>query len=209
MSYLENWVSQLVIIVLFAVILELLLPSGGYQKYVKLVVGLVLIVALMDPVIRLFHLDPQDLIRGIQIGQGSGQLETETNTQKKEIEKQQRAYIQKQVVVQMKNRVKEELNKRYGLQIEKMELSAKQDNPQEMSLKKVTIVLGKFEPSGHADKFPAIQPVQPVSINIGSKENSGSRRNAASRKTDKIRSLLAERWQIHKQIISIQFEGGD
>ncbi|MFT8317442.1 MAG: stage III sporulation protein AF [Sporolactobacillus sp.] len=209
MSYLENWVSQLVIIVLFAVILELLLPSGGYQKYVRLVVGLVLIVALMDPVIRLFHLDPQDLIRGIQIGQGSRQLETETNTQKKEIEKQQRAYIQKQVVVQMKNRVKEELNKRYGLQIEKMELSAKQDNPQEMSLKKVTIVLGKFESSGHADKFPAIQPVQPVSIHIGSKENSGSRTNAASRKTDKIRSLLAERWQIHKQIISIQFEGGD
>ncbi|WP_353947936.1 stage III sporulation protein AF [Sporolactobacillus sp. Y61] len=58
MSYLSGWISQLVLIVLFAVILEILLPSGGFQKYVKLVVGLVLIVVLLDPVMKLFQIDP-------------------------------------------------------------------------------------------------------------------------------------------------------
>ncbi|WP_010631977.1 stage III sporulation protein AF [Sporolactobacillus vineae] len=83
MAYLENWIAQLVLILLFAVILELLLPSGDFQKYVRFVISLVLIVVLLNPMIQLFHLNPETLIQGFRTDQGSSQLNQASNQKKK------------------------------------------------------------------------------------------------------------------------------
>ncbi|WP_100488244.1 stage III sporulation protein AF [Sporolactobacillus pectinivorans] len=210
MGYLEGWVSQLVLIVLFAVILELLLPTGGFQKYVKLVIGLVLIVALLDPVIKLFHLDPGEIISGLRTGQGSSQVMSQTNQQKTEIEKAQSAYIQEEVAVQLKNSVKEELNGRYGLQIKHMGLSVQQVQPQDMSLKSITVIVAKSgDKTGAQDSnFSSVKPVKDVSINV---ESQAPPNNAGmtSAEAGKIRSFLAERWGVDKKIISLRMEGGD
>lgn len=218
MGYLEGWVSQLVLIVLFAVILELLLPTGGFQKYVKFVIGLVLIVALLDPVIKLFHLDPGEIISGLRTGQGSSQVMSQTNQQKTEIEKAQSAYIQEEVAVQLKNSVKEELNGRYGLQIERMGLSVQQVQPQDMSLKSITVIVAKSgdktgaqaggQAGAQGSNFSSVKPVKDVSINV---ESQAPPNNAGmtSAEADKIRSFLAERWGVDKKIISLRMEGGD
>lgn len=210
MGYLEGWVSQLVMIVLFAVILELLLPAGGFQKYVKLVLGLVLIVALMDPVIKLFHMDPGQIIGGIPTQNGSSQLTLETNQQKKEIEQAQAAYIHEEVAVQMKNRVKEELNGRYGLEITNLVLSANQGNTQNVSLKSITVVAAKSKKNGGTggNSLSAVRPVDEVSINIGDQVRQ-NKTGSTSAEADKIRSFLAEQWGVDEKIISLRIEGGD
>ncbi|CAM3242609.1 stage III sporulation protein AF [Sporolactobacillus spathodeae] len=207
MSYIESWVSQLVVLVLFAVILELLLPSGGFQKYVKLVIGLVLIVALLGPVIKLFHMDPRAIINGVPFNKGGIALQNQTNQEKIEIEKQQHAYIQEQVAVQMKNKVKEALAKRYGLQIEQMNLTAKQDNSQDVKLQKVMLILSETDNSSDRT-VTKIQPIQPVSISVGTHNDSDTKKDDQSGQTEQIRSFLAGQWQVNKQIIAIQIEGG-
>lgn len=209
MSYLVHWVSEIVLIVLFAVILELLVPTGVFQKYIKFVIGLVLIVALMDPVIRLLQVDPDSLLKGIITDQNNTSIKSETARQKNEIEKAQAAYIQEQVAVHMKNQVKEELNEQYGLQITHLALSANQTSQQELSVDKVTVNLEKTT-RNHRDQesgIRTIQPVKNVSVNI---EKDGEQKKTVqeSNEMKTVRSFLAKRWELNKSLISVHLEGG-
>ncbi|MFT8871089.1 MAG: stage III sporulation protein AF [Sporolactobacillus sp.] len=204
MNYLQAWVSQLVVIVLFAVILELLLPAGTYQKYVRLVVGLVLIVALLDPLIALFHMNPSDFLPHIESSQAeSDWLTSQTNRQKKEIEQQQDAYIQKQMAVQMKEQVKEGLRDRYGVKIEKLSLSARQDGQDQLVVRRVTVSL--VNAKADAATF---REVEPVTINV---EKEQAQPKQGKRKADikHIRAFLAQQWQLDERLVWVAGGEGD
>ncbi|MCO7176591.1 stage III sporulation protein AF [Sporolactobacillus kofuensis] len=210
MSYLVNWISQIILIVLFAVILELLIPTGTFQKYIKFVIGLILVVALLDPVLKIFQIHPDQLLNGLAIEQKDDSIKKETARQKKEIENAQAAYIQEQVAVQMNDQVKEELNEKYGLQITHMDVSAKQKNRQEMSVDNVTVILEKTT-RNHRDQesgIRTIQPVKNVSINLDDPDNSKQTVHEHN-EMNKVRSFLAKRWALNKRLITVHMEGGD
>jgi stage III sporulation protein AF len=208
-SYLVHWVSEIVLIVLFAVILELLVPTGAFQKYIKFVIGLVLIVALMDPVIRLFQVDPSSLLQGLNSEQHDAPIKTETTRQKNEIQKAQAAYIQEQVAVHMKNEVKEELNAQYGLQISDLALSATKISEQELSVDKVTVVVEKTE-RNHRSQESGIRTIQPVkSVSVDIEARSAKKKSVhESNEMKSVRSFLAKRWELSKSLITVNLEGG-
>ncbi|MBM7855484.1 stage III sporulation protein AF [Desulfohalotomaculum tongense] len=57
MEILRQLVQSLIIIVMLAVFLELLLPSGTMQGYVKMVMGLLVVIAVLQVVFDFFHTD--------------------------------------------------------------------------------------------------------------------------------------------------------
>lgn len=218
MAYLQNWVSQLVMIVLFAVILELLLPTKGFHPYVKLVVGLVLIVALMDPVIRLFQLDPGDLIPNVESDAHYGQVQEKTNEQKNEIEKEQKAYIQEQVAVQMKERVKEALYEQYGMQIDDIDLTAEQTDSGALNIQKVAVTVSSGKAAGSEEsgkETTAVRPVDEVSVDLNrgdaeqAQDRSDQGKPSEHEDSERIRTFLSEQWAVDRQLIALRLEGGD
>lgn len=48
------WVRQLVFLVLFAAFFELLLPSGALQKFIRVIVGLLVLLAVLRPAAEFF-----------------------------------------------------------------------------------------------------------------------------------------------------------
>lgn len=46
-----DWVRNIVMVVLFASFLELLLPSSGMQRFVRVIMGLLILLAILTPVI--------------------------------------------------------------------------------------------------------------------------------------------------------------
>jgi len=44
MDFFAKWIANIILLLLFAVTIEMLLPSSTYQKYLKIIVGLILIV---------------------------------------------------------------------------------------------------------------------------------------------------------------------
>lgn len=52
MEFLTDWISNIVLIILLSVIVDLLLPNNGFQKYIKMVVGLLLILAILNPLLK-------------------------------------------------------------------------------------------------------------------------------------------------------------
>lgn len=54
MEYLKDWIMSVVTTVIFITILELILPEGSIKKYVKLATGLLIMVAVLSPIFKIF-----------------------------------------------------------------------------------------------------------------------------------------------------------
>lgn len=55
LDFLKGWVLNIVTLVMFIVLLEILIPSGKIKKFVNLISGFVLIIAIISPMLGLFN----------------------------------------------------------------------------------------------------------------------------------------------------------
>ena len=55
MSFLSSWISNIIIFILLATVIDMLLPSSSFQKYTKMVIGLLLIAIIITPILNLFQ----------------------------------------------------------------------------------------------------------------------------------------------------------
>lgn len=60
MIQLGEWLKQIILIVILAVFTDLLLPTKAMQKYVRAVMGLVVIAAILQPIVPYFQRDWAD-----------------------------------------------------------------------------------------------------------------------------------------------------
>lgn len=59
MSFLTEWLTSIILFILFAIVIDILLPSSSMQKYAKMVVSLLLIIVMLNPIFKLFKTDPE------------------------------------------------------------------------------------------------------------------------------------------------------
>lgn len=57
MQWLNEWIREIVLIVLLATFLDLILPNSTMERYVKVVIGLLIILTVLSPVITLLRSD--------------------------------------------------------------------------------------------------------------------------------------------------------
>ncbi|MDU5950183.1 MAG: stage III sporulation protein AF, partial [Paenibacillus macerans] len=57
MNWLAEWLKEIIFIVLIAVFVDLLLPNRAMERYVKLVVSLLILLTLISPVMRFLSSD--------------------------------------------------------------------------------------------------------------------------------------------------------
>ncbi|GGH25178.1 stage III sporulation protein AF [Paenibacillus segetis] len=54
MTWISEWLKEIIFVVLIAVFIELLLPNKSMERYVKFVVSLLILLTILSPIIRLF-----------------------------------------------------------------------------------------------------------------------------------------------------------
>lgn len=52
---LKNWITSIVVVVIFMSLIDILLPSNSIKKYARLVFGLIIIIIIITPIISLFN----------------------------------------------------------------------------------------------------------------------------------------------------------
>ena len=57
---LRDWAAVLSGVMIFGALCEVILPSGSFQKYIRLAVGLLLVFTLMTPFLEILHLRDAD-----------------------------------------------------------------------------------------------------------------------------------------------------
>lgn len=201
MQLLNEWIGNIVIFILVAVIMELLVPNTQLQKYVKMVVGLLLILLLLSPLLNVFSTDPDKIFDSIKIEETISEdfFEKNMNKQKKEIQATQSAYIEEQMAVQMKRQVEEELMERYELSIEQLTIQLNTDLQQNYENIKMVHAVMKKQDDNNVKKVARVEKVY-----IGSKPSVKTNEN---RIEQEIKDFLANEWDIEQEKLIIDIDG--
>ncbi|UZW67504.1 stage III sporulation protein AF [Priestia flexa] len=150
MQALTSWITNIILFILLATVINLLLPSSGFQKYTKLVIGLLLMLIIVTPVFQILKVDVNKMFNSIRLSAASDDAGVENliESKKKEIQASQRAYILEQMAVQMETEVKEELMEQYGVAIDQMHIETKSEeaDPEADNIKTITVVMSAEEP---------------------------------------------------------------
>src|SRR5690625_423242 len=101
MDSIMQWVTQIVIFIMLATIIDLLIPNNSMKKYVKFVLGLTLVLIFLTP---LFNIYQYDITKALETGfhdifsrgDKGENMENLIEMQKSEIESAQNAYILEQ-----------------------------------------------------------------------------------------------------------------
>ncbi|MBX6377781.1 MAG: stage III sporulation protein AF [Clostridia bacterium] len=54
MAYLQEWVRQVAVVTLFAAVADLMVPAGASRAYVRVVLGLLVVLAVLQPLVDAF-----------------------------------------------------------------------------------------------------------------------------------------------------------
>ncbi|KRF63355.1 hypothetical protein ASG99_04305 [Bacillus sp. Soil768D1] len=200
MSFLAGWVSNIIVFVLLATVIDMLLPNSALQKYAKMVIGLLLIAIIITPILGLFNKDFDEILSAATSefeDQKKKDLGNLTEMKKKEIQATQGAYILKQMAVDLQAEVEEELMVDYNMKISSIDVGVKnEEEPSIDDLQNITISLEKAE--GKEDS--EIEAIAKVDINA---ERPSSSDDA---NLDAVKRFLATSWSVDKEIIEIAGE---
>jgi stage III sporulation protein AF len=204
MEFIKEWITNIIIFILLATVLDMLLPNSSFQKYTKIVTGLILIAIILSPVMKLFTSDFETAIASM--GQFNSQedqnIKNSIELQKKEIQASQHAYILETMAVQMKTAAEEELMEHQGMEIANIELEVNDQDqrPFPENLQSVIVHLKEAQDEGET-----VAVVREVEIDTDAPLPS----KQTSKNTDQISSLLSEKWNVPENTIQIMIEGGN
>lgn len=204
MNFLTEWITNIIIFILLATVIDMLLPNSSLQKYVKVVISLLLISIILSPIMKIFSSDFESAIASISSFQGDvdqKKIENLIELQKKEIQASQHAYILEQTAVQLKMDAEEELMEQYGMEIAEIQIEAEEmdENLSPESLQSITVKI-----VGQGDKDDAVAVVKEIKINTAEPLPS----EQTSSNTEEIITFLSEKWNVPNSSIEIVIEGG-
>ncbi|MED4463812.1 stage III sporulation protein AF [Metabacillus fastidiosus] len=206
MEFLTGWITNIILFILLAVIIDLLLPSSAMQKYAKIVISLLLIVVIINPIFKLFSADMDEVLAQLSIqSENDAEVKNLMEKQKSEIEASQRAYILEQMAVQMKEMAEEELVENYEVAIDRILLSQSDEVKKIDSGKDLQHVEVVLRAANKEDE--AVEVVKKVDIDT-SKEQ--VREDTVPGKEEKeIITYLAKVWEVDQEKILLQMKGGE
>ncbi|WP_019154466.1 stage III sporulation protein AF [Robertmurraya massiliosenegalensis] len=204
MAFITEWITNIILFVLIATVIDLLLPNTSLQKYTKMVAGLLLITIIMSPLFKLLSSDFDAALASIPSIQSNDEeknMENLIELQKKEIQASHHAYILEETAVQLQSDVEEELMEQYGLEITNIEMAVDEDSQSDSFEQIQSIVVQLKRANTETD---AVEVVKKVEINasepLPAKE--------PTKASQAIASLLSQKWDVEKEQIEIVVEGG-
>ncbi|VEF47833.1 stage III sporulation protein AF [Bacillus freudenreichii] len=204
MQLLSEWIINIVIFILLAMIVDMLLPQTAIKKYVKLVVGLLLISIVVTPIFQIFSTDFDEVLDSFLTEKSNlgTSLQNASDEKKREIETSLHAYTLEQMAVQLKEKAEKEMIESHGMIITNIDISSKSSPTQdpENILEHIKMITVHIEPMVENE---LVAEVEQVSIKIKDRDES---KNAGL--DEKIKMMLANEWDVPESKIELQAKGG-
>ncbi len=196
MGALTSFITNLIIYILLAVILDMLVPNSSFRKYTKLVIGLILVAILLAPVLNLFKADlPLAMEQTLAVigRKDTGQFDAKITDKKSEINQADRAYTLEQMAVQLKRDAEGELMATFQYQVTgiRVEMKDKSSELKAENIKSIAVQLRK------SSKNHEIEMVEPVDTSFHSDNK------VQTTKEVEISDWLTKRWALSKDVVTV------
>ncbi|MDY0408403.1 stage III sporulation protein AF [Virgibacillus soli] len=206
MDLLIQWVTQIIIFLLIATLVDLIIPQNAMKKYIKLVVGLTLVLIFLKPIFHLFQFDIKSEINATSTQhldelEGTLALENLIENQKRDIESTQHAYILEQMAVQLKEIANPSLIEEHQIEITEITFTFLLEEQYTFENLEEVIVYVQEARDGEG----VIYAVDDIVIDTSEPSNSET---ATEEDVDDIVDFLTEKWQLDDKKLMIRWGGG-
>lgn len=206
MDLLMDWVTQIVIFLILAAIIDLLMPNNAMKKYIQFVAGLILILIFLKPVLSVFDININETIEAslrqtLQSTELTEDMDGLIKIKKSEIESSQDAYILEEMAVQLKKIGEEPLAEKHQAAIIDVQFKFNESGKTEFeSLEEIIVYLAESE-----EKEGAVDDVADVVIDT---EQTRKKPETDELNDEEIKETLREVWEIDDINLTIIQEGG-
>lgn len=203
MEVIGGWISNVVIFLIAAFLLELLLPSSSLQKYTRLVLSFILMLIIIEPILQLTNQDYKtEWGKWNELHMSSYELDdikTEINMQKNEIEKGQDAYISEQVTEHLESQTAETVRERWGWEVKNLDLQWEDEEDKNIEDVVVTVQLAPVEEGDQ-------RSIESVDIQMEQEDEN----HAPLENRKEIITFLGDSWGVSSEQIHLEMaeEGG-
>lgn len=227
-DWLSGWLKEIVLIILLAAFVDLLLPSNTFQRYVRTVLGLFIILALLSPILTLFQQkwDEQKIFAAVETLNSRASGGTTFGAMRplqaimqdaERIRQDDRAeavrLMERQLAAEMQQSIGNEANVR----IKQVKLQVNVDNNGTPSMKHMQVILDDIEaPPADANTKSAtrkpIGAVEPVNIDIrvgaaaDVKPDEGKLTSEQKNAKQRMYEQLKRQWQLNRDQVTLLYE---
>jgi stage III sporulation protein AF len=205
MDQIYDWVKNIVIYVILNTIIMNLLGNNSYKKYVSIVSGMILVIIVVSPLMKLLELD-----ENLDYNFMADNFSVETSDFKNElsqIDEQQKAAVFKDYEDKLKNQVKDMLLEE-GISLTSFQLTFDQDVSNSTYGEILGMdITGTVKKEDGKDKLPPVEEIEIDRIDInGDKKNKAE--DLPSPLEINIKNKLSDFYNIEQDNINISIQGG-
>ncbi|RXT13780.1 stage III sporulation protein AF [Ammoniphilus sp. CFH 90114] len=221
---LSLWLQKIILVVLIATFLDMLLPNSGMQRYVRLVMGLLILLTIISPVLEVIKKDltsDKIAMRIMKLTSGStGEDWEQIKDYSEKLMQQNEQETQDFVRSQLEGLIQAKVEEDYGIRVSsiKVDMAKEKYKQQEYPvISSVQLILDKdLKASRQEDGGNLrIQPIEPVTISVAGESSqkastvsTSSGLSAAEQKLlNEIANDIAKTWSIDRSQIVAKVEG--
>lgn len=204
MEWISDWIRQIILIIFIATFIDLLLPNSSLERYVKLIMGLIIIVSILQPVLQLvLHEEKWSkfselLAPAVDIDQYASLKKIQENST--ELTQVQSEAIQQQFQNSISTWIKKQVTEKYDVKVVSAKVTA--------NLNKETPVIQKIEVQGvknqEKSSTDVVQPIEPVDLSQDMQKEHASKIDAKVQQ--EIQSFIGSAWNIDTKQVTVQIQ---
>ncbi|WP_052703145.1 stage III sporulation protein AF [Paenibacillus beijingensis] len=178
LEWLSGWLRDIIAIVLLAAIIDLLLPNKAMQRYVRLVVGLIILLTILTPIMRIFQGDlDKKVAEGFRNWDESSAMNevkmptlSDITKEAQRLSDERRQQTAELARANIETAIKKSVQDRLGAAVSSVKAQLAFDAAGEGTLQSVTVTLASSESAGNrgaeASGTEAVDPVTPVAVDV-------------------------------------------
>jgi len=196
-SFLSQWLKQIILLVLVATFLDLIIPNSSFERYIKLVVGLLIITIMLSPIISLLNKDltfSQDVFNDNFYEKKGLNLKN----QSEKFKEKQQDEIKKLAEKKLESKIKSSLLKEFPIEVFTLNVELDRNCK---NISHIFLVVKIRNSYRGKNEILRIEPVKPVQVLTTKKEGVSENTTEIEKKLLK---YFKEKWHVLKEHISLQ-----
>ena len=195
MEYLNNFIITLVATMIFMTSIEIIAPDNSMKKYIKFVLGLILISAMINPIIKFFTGGEQEVINRIKRYEDMLNLGVTNEGESKEVIEKQKEAFKSNLNSNCDNLLKEKFSDK----------DFKSDRKCNINLSDMTYSIDSLEVGVREN---GIRLVDKIRINVNDESEEAVSNNEKIDNEEEIKNYLSELFKIPIEKIKLYSMGG-
>lgn len=195
MEYLNNFIITLVATMIFMTSIEIIAPDNSMKKYIKFVLGLILISVMINPIIKFFTGGEQEVINRIKRYEDMLNLGVTNEGESKEVIEKQKEAFKSNLNINCDNLLKEKFSDK----------NFKSDIKCNINLSDMTYSIDSLEVGVREN---GIRLVDKIRINVNDESEEAVSNNEKIDNEEEIKNYLSELFKIPIEKIKLYSMGG-